>query len=188
YFGASSSEVYTKDLDLQQCGESVWTIDLAYMLAHYGIPHHLCTITLGANADHAKKAFYTSFNKDEERVNNLFADAAANGVSVERRSVTLEEVIEHLSHGNIAIILVDWSHMGCLWCDRGLRKGVIFFKNPNAHEALCCCRYDSLDKARKSHGTDEDILFVYPKETAHRSHRNQGETSDAEAVTSDQSL
>lgn len=191
YFGASSSEVYTKDLDLQQCGESVWTVDLAYMLTHYGIPNHLCTITLGANTDHAGKAFYKAFDKDQERVNQLFTNTASNNVSVEKRSVRVEEIVDHLSTGNIAIILVDWSHMECLWCDHNFirrscmccmdlvnsgyaghfivlcgvdkKKGVVFFKNPNAHEDLCCCRYEKLDKARKSHGTDEDILFVYPK-------------------------
>lgn len=195
YYGASSSEVYTKDLDHQQCGESVWTIDLAYMLARYGIPHHLCTVTLGANMDHARKSFYKSFSKDEERINHLFGDAASNGVSVEKRSVALEELMEHLSQGRVAIILVDWNQMDCLWCNHSLiqracmcciemvnsgyaghfivlcgfdrRKGVIFFKNPNAFEDLCCCRFECLERARKANGTDEDILFVYPKETTH---------------------
>ena len=26
---------------------------------------------------------------------------------------------------------------------------------------VCCCRMDKFDKARKSHGTDEDVLLVY---------------------------
>lgn len=29
---------------------------------------------------------------------------------------------------------------------------------------MCCCRLESFDKARKSSGTDEDILFIYKRE------------------------
>lgn len=187
YFDIPSQEVYTKDLDAQQCGESVWTIDLAYIIARYTIPHRLCTVTLGANVDHASKSFYTGFSKDEQRVNKLFQDAASHGVVVEKRSVAMEEVISHVSDGGLAIVLSDWRYLECIWCPPEIRKcslccmigssgyqghfivvcgfdkrkRYIFYKNPNTDENLCCCRYESFDKARKSDGTDEDILFIF---------------------------
>ncbi|XP_025092688.1 protein GUCD1-like isoform X2 [Pomacea canaliculata] len=192
HFHIPTSEVYTKDLDFLQCGESIWTIDLAYLLARYKLPHQLCTITLGANSDYATKLFYKgSFGKDEERINRMFKDAEKEGVCVEKRSVSLDEIIHHLSQNNIAIVLTDWCYLECLWCHSQIRrsclccldlchatyqghyivlcgfdrrKGLLFYKNPNAHgEDVCCCRLDKFEKARKSHGTDEDILFVFDK-------------------------
>lgn len=40
---------------------SIWTIDLAYLLARYKLPHQLCTITLGANSDYATKVMIDKY-------------------------------------------------------------------------------------------------------------------------------
>ncbi|KAK7088316.1 protein GUCD1-like [Littorina saxatilis] len=197
HYDIPSKEVYTKDLDAQQCGESVWTIDLACIAARNAIPHRLCTITLGANAEHASKSFYSGFTRDEKRVNKLFEEAATQGVQVEQRSVALEEVVNHLSTGCLAVVLIDWRYLECMWCPPNMgrcclwcmdighsgyqghfivvcgynrTKQHIFYKNPNTSDSLCCCQFESFEKARKSHGTDEDILFLYKTERPSASH------------------
>lgn len=192
YLGIPASEIYTKDLDAQQCGESVWTIDLAYIAARYAIPHRLCTITLGAHPDHATKSFYSKFSKDEKRVNELFHDALAHGTHVEECSVKIEDITDHIHSGNVVIVLLDWRYLECIWCRHDVTRcclcclelaghsgyqghfvvacgydktnRYIFYKNPNKTESLCCCRFEAFDKARKASGTDEDILFLYKKE------------------------
>ena len=39
-------------------------------------------------------------------------------------------------------------------------KQLIFYRNPATHQTLSYTSYESLEKARKSFGTDEDILFI----------------------------
>ena len=38
---------------------------------------------------------------------------------------------------------------------------------------MCCCRLESFDKARKSSGTDEDILFIYKRQRPVASHEEE---------------
>ncbi|XP_072044644.1 protein GUCD1-like [Amphiura filiformis] len=35
------------------------------------------------------------------------------------------------------------------------------YKNPSNMQELCSCTFTNLEEARKSHGTDEDILYIY---------------------------
>jgi len=37
---------------------SVWTIDLARIMSHYGVRHLLCTITLGVDATYSGKVWW----------------------------------------------------------------------------------------------------------------------------------
>ncbi|WAR03103.1 GUCD1-like protein [Mya arenaria] len=190
YLGKSSKKVYTSDLEELKCGESIWTIDLALLMKLHNIRHLLCTITFGVDQGYSKQAFYSNFVTDEERVSNLFQNAESMGINVQKRSVHCDEIVSHLGDGNLAIILVDWAQLECLWCDkrhcksccfsclsssccRGYqghfivacgfdsKKKKIFYMNPSYDEEMCCCRMSQFDAARKSYGTDEDILFIY---------------------------
>ncbi|XP_059141692.1 protein GUCD1-like [Physella acuta] len=188
-FNEPCDDVYTKDLDSLQCGESIWTIDLAYILMRHNVHSCLYTITLGVNGDHCKKSFYrSSFSVDEVRVKNMFDSAAQNGVLVEKKCLSLDDLIQHLQNNNPLIVLVDWTLMKCLWCESKLRKcwscvtcnkgpyqghfivvcgydthkALIFYKNPDSHfHDTCCIHMEEFDRARKSDGTDEDTLYIF---------------------------
>jgi hypothetical protein len=55
---------------------SVWTVDLAHLLAHFGAHVMFCTITIGINGDFANETFYMeNLEDDEHRVQQLFAQA-----------------------------------------------------------------------------------------------------------------
>lgn len=43
------------------------------------------------------------------------------------RSLTMNDIVKHLSGGNLLICLVDWSLLECIWCDRVVRKLQPFF-------------------------------------------------------------
>ncbi|KAH9515164.1 guanylyl cyclase domain-containing protein 1 [Bulinus truncatus] len=182
-------DVYTNDLDSLQCGESIWTIDLAYILTRHNVDSCLYTITVGVNSSHGKKSFYRkNFTVDEMRVNTMFENAQLQGVRIEKRVLTIDDFISHLNKNNPMIVLVDWTLMKCLWCDSRLRKcwscvtcnsgpyqghfivvcgydihkDLIFYKNPDSHcHDLCCIHMDDFEKARKSDGTDQDTLFIF---------------------------
>ncbi|XP_032803242.1 protein GUCD1 isoform X3 [Petromyzon marinus] len=97
--------------------DSVWTIDLAYLLVALNVRHRFCTQTVGVDRGYRNQSFYRRhFETDEERVNRLFQMAASNGVVVEKRSVSVGEVERHLAGGHIAIVLTDASVLSCDLC------------------------------------------------------------------------
>eukprot|EP00775_Hariotina_reticulata_P009729 gene9729-biopygen11636 len=88
---------------------SVWTVDLAHLLAHFGATVTFCTITLGINGDFANETFYMEHLEDDQhRVQQLFAQAPQLGISVQERSIPLPELAAAVSSGRqLAVLLVD---------------------------------------------------------------------------------
>lgn len=187
YFKRNVHSVYTSDFEALNCGESIWTIDLAYLFKYHDIRTKLTTVTLGVDQEYAKKPFYKiHFNQDEDRVGKMFSEAASNNIEVEKCSVPISDIVNHVAKENLVICLVDWNYLECIWCDKrrpcfscfkwccgtyqghfvvvcgfDQRKKRVFYKNPSYDEDVCCSRMDKFDKARKSHGTDEDTLFIF---------------------------
>ncbi|XP_076108529.1 protein GUCD1-like [Mytilus galloprovincialis] len=191
HLGIDDSKIYKEDHTDLDCGDSVWTIDLAFLLQKYGIKNRLTTTTLGVDKGYGSSSFYkASFTKDENRVNTLFQEAESKGIVVEKGSVPMDEILNHLEGDNLVIALVDWSYLECIWCDKlGIscltclkrctkccdryqghyivlcgfdrKKNRIFYKNPSYNKDMCCSRISEFNLARKSYGTDEDTLFIY---------------------------
>ncbi|KAI3432758.1 hypothetical protein D9Q98_004298 [Chlorella vulgaris] len=88
---------------------SIWTIDLAHLLAACGARCQLATVTLGANQAYSGAGFYAEhIQQDSARVERLFGTAAAAGIGLACRSVTLDELSRLLLGGSCLIIaLVD---------------------------------------------------------------------------------
>jgi len=65
------------------CGtKSIWTIDLAHLLARCGAAVSLLTVTIGANPSYAAEQFYAeSITQDEARVAILFQASGLVGYS-----------------------------------------------------------------------------------------------------------
>eukprot|EP00061_Rhincodon_typus_P014476 g41513.t1 len=64
-----------------------------------------------------EKSFYRKhFETEEDRVNQLFSRAEANGVHVEKRSVTIQEIQQHLAKEHVVIVLVNAVLLVCDLC------------------------------------------------------------------------
>ena len=91
-------------------GNSVWTIDLAYLLREYGVEVQYLTTALEVDeSEYSGSAFYApSLAKDARRVNRLLRVAASEGVDVEHRSLTAAELWNLMSEEETLVIaLVD---------------------------------------------------------------------------------
>jgi hypothetical protein len=88
---------------------SVWTVDLAHLLARFGAAVTFCTITIGINGDYANEWFYMEhLEDDEKRVQQLFSQAAQLGIRLQECSVPLQELVAAVASGRqLAILLVD---------------------------------------------------------------------------------
>ncbi|KAL4609578.1 protein GUCD1 [Arapaima gigas] len=97
--------------------ESVWTIDLAYLMCQLGVRHRFCTQTLGVDKGFKNESFYKKhFETEEDRVNELFFKAESKGVVVNKCSVTIQEIQAHLVQGHVAIVLVNAVVLSCELC------------------------------------------------------------------------
>ncbi|XP_019097231.1 PREDICTED: protein GUCD1 isoform X2 [Camelina sativa] len=88
---------------------SIWTVDLAYLLHKFCVEFSYYTITFGANPNYSIEEFYKEqLPEDLVRVDLLFRKAHASGIIIQCRSVSIHEISCVLLSGNyIAIALVD---------------------------------------------------------------------------------
>ncbi|GLC36565.1 hypothetical protein PLESTM_000460800 [Pleodorina starrii] len=165
---------------------SIWTVDLAHLLRRFGLAVSFFTVTLGPNPAYANESFYMeNMEDDERRVSQLFVDAARVGIEVQQRSISSEELQFWLLSGScLVIVLVDKRKLDpwlaaadmCLPSLCGMELGytghyvlVVGYdgvsqeyvvRDPAAQEPDLRVSAAALDAARRSFGTDEDILVV----------------------------
>ncbi|XP_047655963.1 protein GUCD1 isoform X4 [Tachysurus fulvidraco] len=102
--------------------ESVWTIDLAYLMGQLGVKHCFCTQTLGVDKGFKNQSFYKKhFDSEEDRVNELFLKAESRGIMVKKCSVPVQEIQSHLNHGHVAIVLVNAVVLMCELCSTSVK-------------------------------------------------------------------
>lgn len=179
------SVVSLQDLHAECKTRSVWTVDVAHLLARHGCKLMFLTVTVGANPDFASETFYkTSMSEDMVRVERLFQDAPQAGIVVEQRSLRWQELRDLLTKGgNVAIVLVDKCKLrdggqsSLLACCCGLvspgymghyivvcaydeAAAKFIVQDPALPNANVRVSAEALDTARLSFGTDEDILIV----------------------------
>ncbi|KAK7379325.1 hypothetical protein VNO80_04783 [Phaseolus coccineus] len=167
------------------CTNSIWTVDLAYLLQRFSVAFSYFTVTFGANPNYCIESFYKEeLPNDLVRVDLLFQKAMEAGIDIQCRSISAEEIsILVLSGKYIAIALVDHNKLSHVW-QEGVPMPGVFANNPGytGHYVLIC-GYDagadmfeirdpasskkhkrislkSLEEARKAFGTDEDLLLI----------------------------
>jgi hypothetical protein len=105
---------------VEHCEQSIWTIDLLYLLHRYLPPSTPLTFhTTATGCDIAKyqsTLFYAHVNRDAARVNSLFAAAQAAGLRVIAERVELDTIVELLASNHILLVLMDARRMHCVKC------------------------------------------------------------------------
>jgi len=111
-------EVRYEKLTSLVSSKSVWSIDLAYILAEYKVNMTFLTLTTGVHPGHSDCDFYKAdLEKDRVRVEQLFTNAKVRGISVCNRSMSMRELAEQIgTHEKLAIVLIDVSKFRCLLC------------------------------------------------------------------------
>ncbi|CAO3662846.1 unnamed protein product [Umbelopsis ramanniana] len=112
-----------KDVDIndlrQHCHvNSIWTIDLAFLLRNYVEDFTYYTSFLGSRKEYQQNKFYQeTFSEDEKRVNKLFAIAKSCNVHVVRMLLPIDDFKRFLFCKKFAIItLVNARLLRCQWC------------------------------------------------------------------------
>ena len=172
-------------------GESTWTIDLCYVLYRFSVRFTYTTITLGVDPGYNRETFYDKvLAKDTDRVDSRFQQAEEKGIVVEKRSVSLDEIVQHLWRHGPVIVLTNANLLSCSLCDTGYPSCYtggcfgscvvsyqghyvvlvgydgqeVLYRNPTVKDRVCCMTFAALEEARTAYGTDEDVVFVFSDE------------------------
>ncbi|XP_019053956.1 PREDICTED: protein GUCD1 isoform X2 [Nelumbo nucifera] len=164
---------------------SIWTVDLAYLLQKFSVSFSFFTITLGANPSFCIESFYKEqLPNDLVRVDRLFQKALESGINIQCRSISCKEIsILILSGKYIAIVLVDQYKLSRSWLEDVCVSAFYAGNSGYSGHYIVVCGYDAerdefeirdpassrkcdkvstgcLEEARKSFGTDEDLLLI----------------------------
>ncbi|TYH51842.1 hypothetical protein ES332_D10G307700v1 [Gossypium tomentosum] len=172
------------------CTTSIWTVDLAYLLQKFSVRFSYYTVTFGANPNYSGETYYKEqLPNDLVRVDTLFKKAVEAGINIGCRSISGEEISCWILSGKyIAIALVDQYKLSQSWMEDVIIPG--FQGNDVGYTGhyVVICGYDSgtdefeirdpassrehdrvsskcLEEARKSFGTDEDLLLISLEES-----------------------
>ncbi|XP_034497921.1 protein GUCD1 isoform X1 [Ailuropoda melanoleuca] len=104
-------------------------------MRHFGVRHRFCTQTLGVDKGYKNQSFYRKhFDTEETRVNQLFAQAKACKVLVEKCTVSVQDIQEHLAQGHVAIVLVNSGVLHCDLCSSPVKYCCFA---PSGHRCFC---------------------------------------------------
>ncbi|XP_029777615.1 protein GUCD1 isoform X2 [Suricata suricatta] len=135
YLGQLDDNEFESALQELRLTRSIWTIDLAYLMRHFGVRHRFCTQTLGVDKGYKNQSFYRKhFDTEETRVNQLFAQAKACKVLVEKCTVSVKDIQEHLAQGHVAIVLVNSGVLHCDLCSSPVKYCCFA---PSGHRCFC---------------------------------------------------
>uniref|UniRef100_H0X7J7 Guanylyl cyclase domain containing 1 n=3 Tax=Otolemur garnettii TaxID=30611 RepID=H0X7J7_OTOGA len=135
YLGQLDDGEFESALQELRLTRSIWTIDLAYLMRHFGVRHRFCTQTLGVDKGYKNQSFYRKhFDTEETRVNQLFAQAKACKVLVEKCTVSMQDIQAHLAQGHVAIVLVNSGLLHCDLCSSPVKYCCFA---PSSHRCFC---------------------------------------------------
>nr|KAF6465377.1 guanylyl cyclase domain containing 1 [Rousettus aegyptiacus] len=161
YLGQLDDGEFEGALQELRLTRSIWTIDLAYLMSHFGVRHRFCTQTLGVDKGYKNQSFYRKhFDTEETRVNQLFAQAKSCKVLVEKCPA---KYCCFAPRGHRCFCRTP-DYQGHFIVLRGYNRATssIFYNNPAyADPGMCSTSISNFEEARTSYGTDEDILFVF---------------------------
>ena len=150
--------------------QSVWTIDLVWVLERQGIDYLFVSETLSVNQHWAELSYYRqSFAKDQVRVQERLEELEFLHWSALERSLSLDQVRDLVRNPSVvALMLVDntilrhkeeGSYMGhyILVLDVTAEGWVVH--NP-AEGPTTIVASELLERAWTARGTDRDVVFV----------------------------
>lgn len=176
YFGESHTREELMNLVDSDKSGVTWTLGLARAVAGMGFETEFYSTCLGFNPKNYELSYYQKeadeASSNQQKIERLRIDALKLGVKMEERGLSIEELLSKISRNCIPIILLDWSKIrstpdfiGHFVPIVGYDEENIYVHNPGFHntQAFLAIKRALFESARKSKGTDEDIVYIYKK-------------------------
>lgn len=176
YLGEHHSREKLSKLVDSESGGATWTLSLAKVSRELGFRTEFYTTYLGMNPENYELEFYKKETDGQDlamnKLEKLKIDAHKLDVLMEEKSLSNEEILSRINKNCLAIVLLDWSKIkgsenfqGHFVPIVGYDEKKIYVHNQGHSETKEYFEIDLeiFEKARKSKGTDEDIVFIYRK-------------------------
>ena len=156
-------------------GKGTSTIQLASVVASLGFKTKFFSKHIAFNKENLGLEFYKDFSDmDAEKYKKWMEDARSSGVQMEEKTLTLQELLSFISEDCIPIVLIDWGIITDNK-DKGYQGHFVPIVGYDAENVIIHShgfdkpkeffeiKRELLDEARKSEGTDEDIVIINKK-------------------------
>ena len=177
YLGEPHSREELMDLVDSDKSRVTWTLGLARAVAKIGFKTEFYTTCLGFNPKNYELEYYQKEadkpSSSEGKLKRLQIESHQLGVKMEEISLTLEQLISKISKDCVPIVLLDWNRVRGKEGYQGHFVPIVGYDNENIYvhnhgkidpKEFVAIKRDLFDEARKSKGTDEDIVFIHKKE------------------------
>ena len=152
--------------------KGVSTIRIAITAAKFGYKTEFYSTSLSFNKENLNLDFYKNYigESDVNESEQLVSEAKESGILLEERLLKLDEILSKMSENSLPIILLDWNvilsrkgYHGHFVPIDGYDDDFIYVHNQGSKDTkeYFQIKRDLFEKARKSQGTDEDILFIH---------------------------
>lgn len=161
-----------KEVDSESTG-ATWSTGLARAAAALGFKVEFFSLHPGFNPEWFKMEWYQKQTDGataaEEKLRRLQEECLRLGVKVEEKSLSTSEILGKLSDKCAAIVLLDWgkvkkanNYVGHFVPIVGFDEKNVYIHQPGPEDATpnFPIPRQLFDEARKSRGTDEDIVFI----------------------------
>ena len=169
-----------KDIDLEilekrtriKEGKAVLTIQIAIASALSGFPTEFFSKKISFNKENLKLEFYQKYLDNKVDHEKLIEEAKNVGVKIEERRMPIEELLRNVTNKTIPIILLDWNVIKGESGYQGHFVPIVGYDNESVYvhnnglnnpTPFLKIKRELFEQARKSEGTDEDIIIVHHK-------------------------
>lgn len=152
---------------------TTWTIGIANCLADNNLHVEYYTKVLGINPKLFELNYYQKLtdglDASKRKLLELFNNSIKKGVHIEEKTFSITEVLDKISKDVVCISLLDWGkiiqhngYIGHFVPIVGYDENNIFVHNPDNINGSANFKIEKelFDIARKSVGTDEDLIFI----------------------------
>lgn len=170
YFGKSLRLKQVEDAAGIEPGKGLYTIQLAIASARFGLGTRFFTRSLGLNPANAELEFYKKYaSMNETRMKSLVNEAQDAGVALDERSLPLKEVLSYVHNDSLVLVLLDWNRVIGKEGYQGHFVPVVGYDDDSVYvhnqglvhtQAFVPLKKKVFDEARKSPGTDEDLIVI----------------------------
>ncbi len=153
-----------------------WTLGLVKAAAQLGFKTEFYTSCLGFNPKNYELEFYKKLadeaKSSEQKLEKVKKEAVQFKVQMKEKRLSLKQLLNKINENCVPIVLLDWSKIkgtdkfiGHFVPIVGYDSKNVYVHNQGSHNTMASLpiRRSLFDKARKSSGTDEDIVFIWRK-------------------------
>jgi uncharacterized protein YvpB len=156
-------------------GAGVSTLKLAISSRNLGYDVDFFSKHLGFDEKNQELDYYKKHNDvNVDESQKLVEDAIELGINVHEKTLSLENILSFITEKSLPIVLLDWNvvngqeekgYQGHFVPIIGHDEKNIYVHNPSftTPQESQSMRREIFDKARKSQGTDEDVVVIYRK-------------------------